>query len=332
MQGPFGRRAREAPLSLAPLELQRSMARIGPVWGSDIERHARIVLDAYAPLLRAAPTSGVAVTRDLRYGDHPRQVLDVFQPVVHDPMRRLPVVMFVHGGAYVRGERNLSPEIYANVPTWFVRNGCIGVNVEYRLAPEAVHPAGARDVGAAVSWVHEHIGAYGGDPQRIVLIGHSAGGTHVASYVFDADARGEPVARVAGQVLISARVRADARPDNPNAAGVRAYFGDDATRYEARSPLTHAAESTVPTMIVVAEFENPLLDAYGLDLFHRMGRAAPPGLRFVRMDRHNHASIVAHFNTGEEILGREILDFLASLPAGSQAGGPMPRPAGRIAR
>jgi acetyl esterase len=140
-----------------------------------------------------------------------------------------------------------------------------------------------------------------------------------AGYVFDAAARGEPLPRVAAQVLISARVLADTRPDNPNAAGVRAYFGDDAQLYEVRSPITHAAGSAVPTMIAVAEFENPLLDAYGLDLFHRMSGSAPPALRFVRLDRHNHASIVAHFNTEEEILGREILDFLASLPLAGRA-------------
>jgi acetyl esterase len=314
-------RKHQPPLTLAPSELQRSMAQIGPVWAKDIEGHGRTVFDGYAPLLRAAPRDGIGVTRDAAYGPHPRQVVDIYHPVRRRPGEAvLPVVLFVHGGAYVRGERDVTPEIYSNVPTWFARNGCVGVNVEYRLAPEAVYPDGARDIGRAVAWVHENIHAYGGDPSRIVLVGHSSGGTHVAGYVFDAAARGEPVPRVMGQVLISARLRADVRPENPNAAGVRAYFGNDPALYDARSPISHAAGSRVPTMIVVAEFESPLLDVYGLDLFHCMSQSAPPELRFVRMDRHNHASIVAHFNTAEEILGEQILDFMASIAPRPAAG------------
>lgn len=313
-------RKHQSPLSLAPLQLQRSMAQIGPIWAQDIERHSRIVFDGYTPLLRSAPRDGVIVTRDVAYGSHPRQLLDVYHMRRRDDRAALPVVLFVHGGAYIGGDRNVTPEIYGNVTTWFARNDCVGVNVGYRLAPEAAYPEGARDIGRAVAWVHENVQAFGGDPSRILLIGHSSGGTHVASYVFDDAARGEPAPRILGQVLISARLRADIRPDNPNAAGVRTYFGDDPAAYHARSPVTHAAGSRVPTMIVVAEFESPLLDVYALDLFHGMSQAAPPELRFVRMDRHNHTSIVAHFNTSEEILGDQILDFMASIPAPTGAG------------
>lgn len=294
------------------------MARIGPVWGRDIRHHAQIVFDAYAPLLQGAPRDGVEPMTGLGYGDHPRQVLDLYRPrgVSEGQVAQgLPVVMFVHGGAFVLGDRNLTTDLYANVPTWFARMGCIGVNVEYRLAPEAAFPSGARDVGLAVDWVIEHIGDLGGDPSRVFLVGHSAGGAHVASYVFDAAARGRPAPRVAGQILIGARVRADVRPENPNAAGVRAYFGDDVARYAARSPITHAAGSRVPTMIVVAEFENPLLDVYAAELFQEMKKSPAGALRFVRLDRHNHASIIAHFNTGEEVLGRDILDFMRQAAA-----------------
>ena len=61
-------------------------------------------------------------------------------------------------------------------------------------------------------------------------------------------------------MLVSARLRADRLAENPNAAGVAAYYGEDASLDEARSPCMHAAGSELPVMIVVAEFENPLLD------------------------------------------------------------------------
>jgi len=116
---------------------------------------------------------------------------------------------------------------------------------------------------------------------------------------------------VVGIVLASPRARADVLPDNPNAAGVRAYFGEDVSLYEARSPFTHARDADLPVFIAVAEYDNPYLDVYSAELLLNLSRARKRAPRFVRLTRHDHVSLVAHFNTGEEILGREILDFIA---------------------
>ncbi len=86
-----------------------------------------------------------------------------------------------------------------------------------------------------------------------------------------------------GLVLISGRLRADARPDNPNAAAVRAYFGDDESLYEARSPVTYAAASQLPVFLAVAEYENPLLDVYGAETLHRIAVARGRAPRFLRL-------------------------------------------------
>jgi len=266
-----------------------------------------MTLDAYAALLAGVANEGVAVTRDLAYGAHPRQVLDVFRPA---GARGAPVIAFVHGGAFVRGDKRVRPQIYDNVLHYFARRGLVGVNVEYRLAPDAAFPEGARDVAQAVAWIEREIGAYGGDPRRIFLFGHSAGGTHVATYAFDRTAIPGRSAGVAGAILASARVRADTLPDNPNAEAVRAYFGADASLYDARSPVSHANDAELPVLIAIAEYENPYLDVYGAELLHALSRARKRAPRFVRLTRHNHISLVAHFNTGEEILGREILDFI----------------------
>ena len=103
---------------------------------------------------------------------------------------------------------------------------------------------------------------------------------------------------------------ADVRPENPNANGVRAYFGDDPALHETRSPVTHAHLCRVPAMLAVAEFENPLLDVYGAEMAWRLAAAQGRAPHFVRLRRHNHISMVAHFNTGEDYLGREILAFI----------------------
>lgn len=288
-----------------PLPMQQLMACIGPVWGTDIRGHSQMVKDAYAPLLAAANNDGITVTRNVPYGPHARQVMDIFQPAAAS---HADVVVFMHGGAFVRGDKQASPEIYDNLQYWFAKQGYVGVNIEYRLAPESSYPGGADDVALAMAWLHAHVPAYGGNPARLFLIGHSTGGTHVASYVFD-PSLGYLGQYTAGVVLISARLRADVSPENPNAEGVRAYFGNDAALYDKRSPVSHAACSNMPVFIVTAEFENPLLDVYGLEMAYQLSLARRHAPRHLRMQRHNHMSVVAHFNSGDDTLGREILDF-----------------------
>ena len=287
------------------------LLEIGPVWGEDIVAHRKTVLDIYTLVLAAQGDGGVEVTRDLAYGGHARQRLDVCRkPGAVDA----PVILFVHGGAFLRGNKDATPQIYGNLPRYFARHGCIGVNMEYRLAPEAAYPAGTDDVALAMAWLRQHIHTYGGDAAKIFVIGHSAGGAHAAAYVCDPVSR--PVSQpaeghgVAGLVLISARLRADARPDNPNAHGVRAYYGDDESLYEARSVVTHAGRLDVPLFLAVAEYENPGLDVYAAEMLYRVSLARRSSPRFLRLAHHNHTSMVAHFDTGEDRFGREILDFI----------------------
>ena len=299
------------PFPGAPESVRAEMLSIGPRWAEDITTNSQRVKDAYAPLLAQAPKTDISVMRDLAYGSHERQVLDIFWP---PRPHAAPVMVFVHGGAFVRGAKRVSDELYDNVLYWFARQGFVCVNVEYRLAPEATYPQGALDVAAAMEWVHAEIGGYGGDNTRILLVGHSAGGTHAAAYVFDPAVK-QPACRAAALVLISARLRADQLPENPNRLGVQTYFGDDVAAYDAKSPVTYAHGSALPTMVVVAEYENPLLDLYGLEFAWRLAQTRSHAPRFLQMPNHNHMSIMAHFNSGEDILGRQIVTFFEAATA-----------------
>jgi acetyl esterase/lipase len=295
------------PFDNLPEADRRRLLEIGPVWARDVQGHREVVFAAYAPLLARAPKGENRIVRDLAYGAHPRQVLDVYRPAGRTG---LPVVLFVHGGAFVRGDKDSTPEIYANVCHYFARHGHVAINVEYRLADEAPYPGGAQDVAASVAWARAHAREHGGDPTRLFLVGHSAGGTHVASYAFDPALNGD-LAGVRGLMLVSARLRADVRPDNPNAHAVRAYFGADEATYDARSPVTHAAASALPVQIAVAEFENPWLDVYGAELAWRIGAATGRLPEFLRFDHHNHISIIAHLNTEEDALGSAMRRFIS---------------------
>jgi acetyl esterase/lipase len=292
-----------------PAALTARLREIGARWQQDIRAASDETKSLYAPLLASSPREGVRVTRDIAYGTHARQVLDVYAPFAAD---RAPVIAFLHGGAFVRGAKDINDVMYGNVLTWFARHGCVGVNIEYRLAPGARFPAGAIDAGLACRWIEAHIAGFGGDAARIALVGHSAGGTHAASLACDPleAVRALQPAGLCCLVLISARLRVDALPENPNADGVRAYFGDDADRFAACSPVTHAARLRLPLLVVNAQYENPLLDLYGLEFALAVGRARQAAPLHVAVADHNHMSIVAHFNTPEQALGEAILAFV----------------------
>nr|WP_223217308.1 alpha/beta hydrolase [Rhizobium cauense] len=278
---------------------------IGAVWDDDIARHRDVVLNVYGEILRKSSNTGVSVTRDIPYGAHPRQVLDCFVP---DDASNSPVMFFLHGGSFVGGCKRVTDEVYDNVLYWAARQGFVGINVEYRLAPESVWPGGADDFALALEWMQTNVSRYGGNPASVFAMGHSAGGTHLGTYAFDPAAayfgRG-----LKGLVLLSPRMRADALPENPFAGSVRSYFGADDALYDARSPATHVGISMLPLMIAISEFENPLLDVYGLELAYRVASARRKAPRFIRLAGHNHISMIAHFNTCEDDLGQEIVAF-----------------------
>ena len=301
-----------SPFYNLPSALSRMLEHVGPRWAQDVPGHIARVVAGYTEVARLAPSGDVQVQRDLAYGPHARHRLDVFS---RPGVQGADVLVFVHGGAFVRGDKVVSEALYDNVCRWFARQGVVAVNMEYRLAGDAPFPGGSEDVGAAVHWLGQHVRALGGNPARIFLMGHSAGGTHVATYCCDpllADAFAR--APVAGALLVSARLRADVLPDNPNAFAVRAYYGDDPQVHEAHSPVTHARAFRVPALVAVAQYENPHLDVYGAEMMAGLlDSPARHPHRFVQLMRHNHLSIVAHFDTGEERLGREALDFMAAV-------------------
>jgi acetyl esterase/lipase len=147
------------------------------------------------------------IARDLAYGAHPRHRLDVHAG--GEPSGDLvPVFMFVHGGGFVAGDKHRpgSPA-YDLVGAWAVRHGWVGVNLTYRYAPEATWPAGAQDVAAVVGWVREHIAGYGGDPDRIVVAGSSAGAAPAAPLLRCGAGSGDGLPALPGRVARAAAVR-----------------------------------------------------------------------------------------------------------------------------
>lgn len=109
----------------------------------------------------------------------------------------LPVLVNFHGGGMIMGHRSWE---HARVADLVLRHGVVGVNVEYRLAPEHPYPAGVEDDYAATRWVSEHAADLGADPARLIVMGGSAGGGFAAAVSLMARDRGGPA--IAGQLLL----------------------------------------------------------------------------------------------------------------------------------
>lgn len=134
------------------------------------------LFDAVVPKDR----SGVRVAQGIAYGPDPRQRLDVYasRDAVEPPR---PVVVFFYGGSWSSGER----AGYAFVGRALAARGLVAVVPDYRLVPQVHYPAFVEDGAAAVRWAAAHAGAYGGAPDRIVVMGHSAGAYIAAMLAVD---------------------------------------------------------------------------------------------------------------------------------------------------
>lgn len=125
--------------------------------------------------------SDTRIFTDIPYYDGedatPRHVLDLYLPATED----FPIVLYVHGGAWVGGDKNL----YANIGTTLAEAGYGVAIINYRLSPEHTHPAHTQDGAYAIAWLVAHIADYGGNPHALFLTGHSAGGHMVSLLALD---------------------------------------------------------------------------------------------------------------------------------------------------
>ena len=225
----------------------------------------RLVLEGSdSPTTGAAPDSaksceGVTFSRSLKYRDNDQTVLDVATADFQGGVPR-PVLLFVAGENFAgeNGIPDFTGPLQDAAMCFAARNGMVGVRMAYQLAPANPWPGGARDVATAISWIRDNIDLFGGNRQAIVAIGYSVGASHVASYLAhpELQVRGHGVA---GVVLVSGIYRAG--PDAT--AAERAYFGDDASKYEERSAFPGIARIETPILLAWSVLDSPRLIVQG---------------------------------------------------------------------
>jgi triacylglycerol lipase len=263
----------------------------------------------FADLVDAPPYDDVTVASNLAFGTDPLQKLDVYTLNAAPPGNPRPVLLFVHGGGFTGGSKAGNGYYPQNVTAWAARNGYVGVNIDYRLAPAAAWPAGRDDLAAAINWVRANITQYGGDPENIVLWGHSAGASHVADYVSHLDLQGAEAASVTGAILLS--------PAYPPQLGdaPHPYYGTDA-RLQTQAPAIDRLGATrVPLLLAYAEHDpQQFLDfarAVQSELCVAWSRRNCP--QAVYLPDHNHLSEGASVGSVDQSLSGPVLQWLRGL-------------------
>jgi triacylglycerol lipase len=142
-----------------------------------------------------------------------------------------------------------------------------------------------------------------------VLFGQSAGSTHAATYLFDPTFHPAGQAGVAAGILMSGpySFQGELRPN------LKAYFGDDPSRYAERSPLTHVGKSRTPLLLSVAEYDPAFLamPTYELARAVTLRDGKSPSVAYFA--GHNHVSTVMSFGTAQDDVGARVREFIASV-------------------
>jgi acetyl esterase/lipase len=205
------------------------------------------------------PCASVSFSRNLKYGESDQNVLDVATGDSRDTSPR-PVLLFVAGESFT-DDSGAAPDaamIEDEAMCFAAHHGMVGVKVNYRLAPANPWPAGARDVAAATSWVHQNIDLFGGSRDEIVAVGYVVGAFHVASFLGHPELQ-ESDSSVAGAVLVSGIYR----PGPDASAPERSYFGADASKYDERSALPGILNVETPLLLAWSAADAPRLIAQG---------------------------------------------------------------------
>jgi triacylglycerol lipase len=251
---------------------------------------------------------GAVVTRDVAYGSDSRHRLDVFAP---PSAGGVPVVLFVHGGGFVGGDKGGEGDpFFNNVGAWAVRSGFLGVTMTYRLAPANPWPAGAQDVNQALEWLRLNAARFGGDPARIVLMGHSAGAAHVAGCLARHGCAPGSVASAAAAILISGIYALEVYADGYD---YQAYYGTDRRLDAERSTVAWLADPGIPCLFTISEFDPVPFHRHLAAVFDARVRATGRCPAVLWQRGHNHVSVTMQVGSELDTVGNELAEFIRQL-------------------
>ena len=210
-------------------------------------------------LASSALAADMKVHRDLPYSQSKseRQTLDVYAPAEG---KGCPIVFWIHGGGWQTGSKTS----VQRKPKAFVDKGFVFVSTNYRLLPDATINQMGEDVARAIRWVHDHAKEYGGDPNTILVMGHSAG-AQLAALVCTDDrylkSEGLSFSIIKGCVPVDGDtydVPMQIATVKERIANIyRRKFGDEKSQKNL-SPVTHVAKGkNIPPFLILHVADHP---------------------------------------------------------------------------
>ncbi|MDZ4852726.1 MAG: alpha/beta hydrolase [Pirellulaceae bacterium] len=252
------------------------------------------------------------IQRDLAYVEPKtaRNSLDVYQP---SEGKDRPVVFWIHGGGWTKG----SKDQLQNKPKVFTEKGFVLVAANYRFVPEVTVKEMTGDIAKAIRWTHEHAKEFGGDPNSIYVMGHSAG-AHLAALVCTDDrylkAEGLSLAIIKGCVPVDVSVydlpKRIADTSAPPNATMKEVFGESDEMHRELSPVTHVAKGkSIPPFLILHVADRPetkVQSHWFADKLNEAGIAA----RVVAADGKTHGTISTELGLPDDKPTQEVFQFL----------------------
>lgn len=257
------------------------------------------------------PSDGYVLQEGIAYGDSARQALDVYRPAAGSKDRAglAPVVVFFYGGSWKSGSRG----DYRFLGEALARKGFVVVIPDYRLYPEVRFPVFVDDGARAVQWVAGHARQFGGDPSRIVLMGHSAGAHIAALLAFDERylaRRAVPSSALSGFVGVAGPYAFD-----PLAyRSTRPIFSDLADIDQAR-PVAFVDGGEVATLLLHGADDRTVYPRNSQVLAARIRDAGGP-VTLLKYEETGHIGIILSFAAlfrGRDTVYQDTVRFLKSL-------------------
>ncbi len=271
---------------------------------------------AFVPMAQAQ-----IVKRDIPYAKpaNERQMLDVYAP---ENAKSLPVVFWIHGGGWQAGDKT-SVE---GKPKAFVDNGYVFVSTNYRFLPNVDMETIVRDIAKSIHWVHDHIAESGGDPNRLLVMGHSAGAQLAALICTDdryLKAEGLTLAIIKGCVPVdgdtydvpliietaAARRKTLGQPDPK--FGHYEKFGSDPVKHRDLSAVNHVArERGIPPFLLLYVADHPDTSAQAKRFGSVLTEAGIAAKLFGAKDT-NHSKLSENLGLPEDPSTKALLEFAA---------------------
>ncbi|MEA3209514.1 MAG: hypothetical protein QOE70_2571 [Chthoniobacter sp.] len=264
------------------------------------------------------------VRREIAYAEQadPLQTLDVYAP---PNAKNLPVVVWIHGGGWQTGDKASVQQ----KPQAFVEKGFVFVSVNYRLLPKVAMGDIVRDVAKSVRWVHDHISEHGGDPERLFVMGHSAGAQLAALICTDdryLKAEGLSLAIIKGCVPVdgdtydvpaiieTAETRRRVHGQPPATYGHREKFGNDPEKHRDFSAVTHVAKDKgIPPFLILHVADHPDTTAQAQRLGAVLKEAGIPTRIFGAKDT-NHSKLNENLGVADDPATKELFAFVEGKP------------------